>query len=648
MPASFSGTYTQSFDTLAATGSGNSWTNDVTLPGWFLFRQPAATPVAITGYNADIGASNSGAFVSYGASNSTERALGGLGSGGTYFAGPSPAPSVASGAVAGWIALALSNTSGSAISSLNVSFNGEQWRNGGNTTAQTMVLEYGYGTSFDQVTSWVAPGGNFNWTSPVATGTAAAVDGNTAGRVENRGGSLDLSATPWAAGSTLWLRWIEINDSGNDHGLAIDDLAISLPAPVVQPEVAIQAFDPVGSEYGDSAGIRISRTGSTAAALEVPISLAAGTGLATAADLSAPFPASITIPAGAASVDLALSLLDDSLDEGTETLRIQITAPAGTTLAASGASVDVTLLDNDRISLISAVQGTGATSPLVNQSVTLRTVVVGDFQLSSELGGFFLQEESADWDTSALSSEGLYVAYPLSGSNVNVALGDRVLLSGLVGERFGQTAITSVGSLSVEAQGRLSDTRRLDIPDLLAQRSASLDLEPYEGMWVRFPETLSVNGLYGQFRFGEIELSAGGLPQQPTNVMPPGAAAYAAEQATARRELVLDDGSNSSYRPASAATAAAPVRDQLLRRGDTLTAVEGILAYDFSKYRLHPTAPLSFLSENPRPAAPAAPAAGQIRLASFNVLNTFTTLNSGGTLTASGLAPRGANTAEEL
>jgi predicted extracellular nuclease/phosphodiesterase/alkaline phosphatase D-like protein len=274
--------------------------------------------------------------------------------------------------------------------------------------------------------------------------------------------------------------------------------------------------------------------------------------------------------------------------------------------------------------------------------------VVGDFQLSSELGGFFLQEESADWDTSALSSEGLYVAYPLSGSNVNVALGDRVLLSGLVGERFGQTAITSVGSLSVEAQGRLSDTRRLDIPDLLAQRSASLDLEPYEGMWVRFPETLSVNGLYGQFRFGEIELSAGGLPQQPTNVMPPGAAAYAAEQATARRELVLDDGSNSSYRPASAATAAAPVRDQLLRRGDTLTAVEGILAYDFSKYRLHPTAPLSFLSENPRPAAPAAPAAGQIRLASFNVLNTFTTLNAGGALTDSGLAPRGANSAEEL
>lgn len=648
MPASFFNAYQQTFDGLAASGTANTWINDITLPGWHLFRQPSGAPIAVSTYNADTGTSNSGAFISYGASSNTDRALGGLGSGGAFFSGPSPAPSVASGAVAGWLALALSNASGSAISSLNISFNGEQWRNGGNATTQAMVLEYGYGANFDQVATWMAPGGNFNWTSPVATATAGPVDGNSSGRVTGRGGNLDLSATPWAAGSTLWLRWIETNDTGNDHGLAIDDVSISLPSPVAQSEVAIQAIDAVAAEYGDGAGIRISRTGSTAVELVVPISLLTGADLATIADLAAPFPSSIIIPADAASVDLALSLLDDSLDEGTETLRIQITAPAGTTLATSGASVDLTLVDNDRISPISAVQGTGATSPLLGQNVTLRAVVVGDFQLGSELSGFYLQEETVDWDTNALSSEGLYVAYPLSGNNLNVELGERVLLTGLVGERFGQTAITSVGAIAVEVQGLLADTQRIDIPDLQTQRSSALDLEPYEGMWVRFPETLSVNGLFGQFRFGEIELSTGGLPQQPTNVMKPGPEAYAAEQATALRELVLDDGSNSSYRPGSAATAAAPVRDQLLRRGDTITTAEGILAYDFSKYRLHPTAPVSFVSENPRPVAPAVPAAGQIRLASFNVLNTFSTLNAGGALTDSGLAPRGANSASEL
>jgi len=64
MAASFSGSYSQSFDTLAASGSGNAWTNDLTLPGWFLFRQPAASPVAISSYNADTGAANTGSFLS--------------------------------------------------------------------------------------------------------------------------------------------------------------------------------------------------------------------------------------------------------------------------------------------------------------------------------------------------------------------------------------------------------------------------------------------------------------------------------------------------------------------------------------------------------------------------------------------------------
>ncbi|NDC35350.1 MAG: IPTL-CTERM sorting domain-containing protein, partial [Synechococcaceae bacterium WB9_2_112] len=509
MPATFTGSYSQNFDALASTGTNIVWSNDVTLPGWHLFRQPATAPAAITAYNADPGTSTTGSFYSYGASGSSERALGGLGAGGTYFGSPS------SGSLAGWFALALTNTTGAAVTGITVDFRGEQWRNGGNTATQVMLLEYGYGASFDQVTTWTAPGGNFNWASPVVSSTAGAVDGNVAGLVANRGGSLDLSSTPWATNGTLWLRWIETNDAGNDHGLAIDDLTITLPQATVQPEISIQAIDASASESGDGATVRISRSGSTTAALQVPVALVAGTGLATAADLSTALPTSVTIAAGASSVDLPISVLDDALDEGTEILRLQITAPAGTLIASSGASADITIFDNDRLTRISAVQGSGSTSPQVGQNVTLRAVVVGDFQLSSELGGFYLQEETADWDASSLTSEGLYVAYPLSGSNINVTIGDRVLLNGTVGERFGQTAITSVNALAVEAQGRLGDTSRVDIPNLLAQRSSSVDLEPYEGMWVRFPETLTVNGLYGQFRYGELELSAGGLPQQP-------------------------------------------------------------------------------------------------------------------------------------
>jgi hypothetical protein len=117
---SFSSSYSQNFDNLVSSGTALSWINDVTLPGWFLFRQPANGPVAITSYAADSGSGNSGSFYGYGSTNASDRALGGLGSGGAYYNSPS------GGAPAGWIALALTNSSGNTINALDLSFNGEQ------------------------------------------------------------------------------------------------------------------------------------------------------------------------------------------------------------------------------------------------------------------------------------------------------------------------------------------------------------------------------------------------------------------------------------------------------------------------------------------------------------------------------------------
>jgi hypothetical protein len=62
-------------------------------------------------------------------------------------------------------------------------------------TAQTMVVEYGFGTSFTAVSTWTPSGSGFNFTSPVFTNTAsgAAVDGNTAGLIAGLGGSVNTS-----------------------------------------------------------------------------------------------------------------------------------------------------------------------------------------------------------------------------------------------------------------------------------------------------------------------------------------------------------------------------------------------------------------------------------------------------------------------
>jgi hypothetical protein len=217
-------TYSQDFDSLPSATATNAWANDSSLLGWSLFN---STGAAITSVVAASGSANAGSFYSYGdALGNTERALGGLASGGTYFGSP------ASGAVAGYITVALVNNSGVALNGFSLNFNGEQWRNGGNATAQTMALQYGLGASFAAVSSWTAAGAGFNWTSPVATTTAGTVDGNTAGRVAGVGGSV---STAWPLGETLWLRWVENNDVGNDHGLAIDDLRFSVSA-VPEPQ----------------------------------------------------------------------------------------------------------------------------------------------------------------------------------------------------------------------------------------------------------------------------------------------------------------------------------------------------------------------------------------------------------------------------
>ncbi|MFO0814533.1 MAG: PEP-CTERM sorting domain-containing protein [Gemmatales bacterium] len=224
-------TYSQDFNTLIQTGTNQAWSNNTTLPGWFLYRQPAPG-TDITTYNAGTGSSNTGNFYSFGSSStSSERSLGGIGSGGAYFGSP------ATGSVAGWIAVGLTNGTGGALSSITINYNGEQWRDGGATTpnAQTMVLEYGFGASFTTVPTWTPAGGSFNFTSPVFvnTGAGAAVDGNIAGFVSGLGGTL---TTTWNAGDTLWIRFVETNDPGNDHGLSIDDFSFSaISASVPEP-----------------------------------------------------------------------------------------------------------------------------------------------------------------------------------------------------------------------------------------------------------------------------------------------------------------------------------------------------------------------------------------------------------------------------
>lgn len=206
--------YSQDFNTLATTGSALSWTNGSTLNGWYLFANGAA----VTTYEVSSGTTATGAVYSFGTGTNTDRAMGSVCSNG--FCGASGTGTVHYG-------LRLKNDTGFELSLLPITYTGEQWRNGGNATQQTLTFSYQISSS--AITSlttgtWTNET-NLNFQGPIATITASALDGNlTANRTTI---TYTLTGINIPIGGEIMLRWTDLNDSGNDHGLAIDDLTIN-------------------------------------------------------------------------------------------------------------------------------------------------------------------------------------------------------------------------------------------------------------------------------------------------------------------------------------------------------------------------------------------------------------------------------------
>jgi fibronectin type 3 domain-containing protein len=132
-----------------------------------------------------------------------------------------------------------------------------------------------------------------------------------------------------------------------------------------EPRVSIVALDAQASETtpagGDNGLFRISRTGSIATKLVVQL---ARTGTATSSKDFTSLPTSVTIPAGASFVDLALLVHDDALAEAIESVTLTI-KPASGYAPDSNASNDaatINILDNDSPAFASNVAAFGATS----------------------------------------------------------------------------------------------------------------------------------------------------------------------------------------------------------------------------------------------------------------------------------------------
>ncbi|MBK7598203.1 MAG: ExeM/NucH family extracellular endonuclease [Acidobacteria bacterium] len=302
-------------------------------------------------------------------------------------------------------------------------------------------------------------------------------------------------------------------------------------------------------------------------------------------------------------------------------------------------TTDASGVCGDPATLISAVQGSGTTSPLVGNVVTVEAIVTGDYQGTGQFGGYYLQEEDANADGNPATSEGIFVfntAFP-----VNV--GDKVRVTGTVAEFLssGQTLtqLSTVSSVQVCSTGNvLPAATTVNLPV-----SSVGEWERYEGMLINIPQNLTVTETFTLGRFGELTLSVNGRLSTPTNIVAPGAPAIAQQALNDRSSIVLDDANNLQNIDPTIYPAGGLSALNTLRSGYTVNGLTGVLEQRFGVYRIQPVGSISFTASNPRQAAPDA-VGGALKVASFNVLNYFNGNGLGGGFPTS----RGANSVTEF
>jgi uncharacterized protein len=277
---------------------------------------------------------------------------------------------------------------------------------------------------------------------------------------------------------------------------------------------------------------------------------------------------------------------------------------------------------------IYGIQGSGHEAAITG-TVTTQGVVVGDFEGSTGLQGFYMQDVTGDGDPD--TSDGIFV---YTGVADTVSAGQVVRISGYARERFNQTTINGLDSntSAVPVANIINcGTGTVEPTDVQMPFVDATFPERFEGMLVRFPQALVISEYFNFDRFGEIVLAlpidGETRPFTGTAIDQPGAPALARALANSLRRITLDDGfgtqnPNIVRHPNGNAFAL----DNRFRGGDTVQNTVGVLGFDFGIYRIQPTGPADYVSVNPRGTEPA-PVGGNLRVAAMNTLNFFLTLD---------------------
>ncbi|MCQ6269435.1 ExeM/NucH family extracellular endonuclease [Pseudarthrobacter sp. R1] len=285
---------------------------------------------------------------------------------------------------------------------------------------------------------------------------------------------------------------------------------------------------------------------------------------------------------------------------------------------------------------IAEIQGTGTGSPLTGSTVTTTGKVTAVFPTGG-LNGYYVQTPGTGGDLTATNhaaSDGIFVYSPATAASVQA--GDHVQVTGAVAEYFGMTQLNVTAATGLT---KLTDPAPEVKATTFTLPANETFRESLEGMLLAPQGPLTVTDNYTLNQYGEISLAGGTTPLvQPTAVAPYGSAEHTATVAeNAARGIKLDDGSSTNFlRDAATKAQFLPylTTTEPVRVGSPVTFTTNVvLGYANDAWKLQP---LTHLTEgNKATVQPAtfgatrteAPAAvgGNLKLASFNVLNYFPT-----------------------
>lgn len=297
--------------------------------------------------------------------------------------------------------------------------------------------------------------------------------------------------------------------------------------------------------------------------------------------------------------------------------------------------------DPGAVTAIEDIQGTGETSPLVNQRVKTAGWVTASYPTGG-LNGFVIQMGGGS-ENARRTGEASRTVFVYTGQGTPSAIDKCVVVTGQVAEFKTSTQIsadTVAESLdAAEDCGEKPQPITEDIPTDPAQREAN------EHMLFQPTRKYTVTNNYDLTSYGSVDLVAGNEPlYQATQIHAPGPAAQAYEAENERKLITLDDAATRNYfTNAQAKNVPLPYLKtaegiKSLRTGDHVSFQNPVvLSHNFGKWGMRPTsevtgdsarAELPIAWEDSRKAEEGGPDAvgGDLSIASFNVLNYFTDL----------------------